>query len=239
MVGQHIIPGSDDSNTNSTSFISKHPNLKEVEAGRTAFNPAVPIKVVKLADPYWKYGQGANDSGASLKKQHVEIDPFAEGRPWMANYKLLISEWTVSGLHQAPSKTVKSARVQESVFSIEGKLTDVKEFTSHAKPGMSIARVALIEATGFWICEDAVNAEQTQIDLNILRPVAQLASISYGRVTETFELPRSSWDDASKEAPWLAEQPGAKGDEAPAGQWTTLHNGDGIRGQLGVNVLWQ
>jgi flavin reductase (DIM6/NTAB) family NADH-FMN oxidoreductase RutF len=36
-------------------------------------------------------GQGATDNGAGLKKQHVEIDPFTEGRPWYLDYTLLIS----------------------------------------------------------------------------------------------------------------------------------------------------
>jgi flavin reductase (DIM6/NTAB) family NADH-FMN oxidoreductase RutF len=39
-----------------------------------------------------------------------------------------VSEWTISGLHQAPSTTVRPPRVKESIFSIEGKLTDMKEF---------------------------------------------------------------------------------------------------------------
>jgi hypothetical protein len=33
-----------------------------------------------------------------------------------------VSEWALSGLHQAQSTTAKPARVQESVFSIEANL---------------------------------------------------------------------------------------------------------------------
>lgn len=123
-----------------------------------------------------------------------------------------VSEWAVSGLHQAATTTVKPSRVQESVFSIEGKLIDVKEFESHAKPGMSVASVALIEATRFWVREDAVNEERSQIDLSVLRPVAQLGGISYGRVTEIFELPRTTWKDAVEKEEWLGELPGARRD---------------------------
>jgi flavin reductase (DIM6/NTAB) family NADH-FMN oxidoreductase RutF len=75
-------------------------------------------------------------------------------------------------LHQAPSTTVKPARVKEFVFSIEGRLTDLKEFEHHAKPGMSLASLAVIEATRFWVCEDAINDDLSQIDLSVLRPVA-------------------------------------------------------------------
>ncbi|MCJ1452946.1 hypothetical protein MMC28_003291 [Mycoblastus sanguinarius] len=118
-----------------------------------------------------------------------------------------VSEWDISGLHPVPSSTVKPPRVRESVFSIEGRLMDTKEFTNHAKPGMSVASVAFIEATRFWVREDAVNEERSQIKLEVLRPVAQLGGISYGRVTETFELPRSNWKDTVKENEWLGKLP--------------------------------
>ncbi|KAF5863825.1 hypothetical protein ETB97_009288 [Aspergillus alliaceus] len=50
-----------------------------------------------------------------------------------------VSEWDVSGLHEAPSTTVRPSRVKESVFNIEGKVIDIKEFVDHQQPGMSIA----------------------------------------------------------------------------------------------------
>src|SRR4051794_6922336 len=124
-----------------------------------------------------------------------------------------VSEWAISGLHQAPSTTVKPARVKESVFSIEGRLTDLKEFQHYAKSVKSLASLAVIEATRFWVSEDAVNDGLSQIDLSVLRPVAQLGGISYSRVTETFELPRSTWKDAVKEEEWLADSPRALKDE--------------------------
>jgi hypothetical protein len=74
---------------------------------------------------------------------------------------------------------------------------------------MSFASLAVIEATRFWVREDAINEELSQIDLSVLRPVAQLGGISYGRVTETFELPRSTWKDAIKEEEWLGKLSGA------------------------------
>lgn len=106
-----------------------------------------------------------------------------------------VSEWDVSGLHEAPTTTVKASRVQESVFSVEGKVVDVKEFEDHVQPGMSIASLVLIKATRFWVQEDAVNAEGSHIDLEKLRPLGQLGGMSYGRVSSTFELPRKRWQD--------------------------------------------
>lgn len=55
-----------------------------------------------------------------------------------------VSEWDVLGLYEAPSTTVKPARVAESVFNIEGKVIDIKEFTDHQQPGMSLAAIVLI-----------------------------------------------------------------------------------------------
>ena len=54
-----------------------------------------------------------------------------------------VTEWAISGLHQAPSATVAPPRFQDSIFSIEGRLTDKKDSENHAKPGMSIAAVGI------------------------------------------------------------------------------------------------
>ncbi|KAH7361222.1 hypothetical protein BKA66DRAFT_212064 [Pyrenochaeta sp. MPI-SDFR-AT-0127] len=106
-----------------------------------------------------------------------------------------VSEWDVSGLTEAPSTTVRPARVQESVFSVEGKVADIKEFSDHQRDGMSVAGMVLVKATRFWVREDAANEDVSHIDLNVLRPVAQLGGKSYGRVNSTFELPRRRWSD--------------------------------------------
>jgi flavin reductase (DIM6/NTAB) family NADH-FMN oxidoreductase RutF len=271
--------------------VDKRPDFKEQERLRPNFDHNLPIGITKSPNPDWKFGSSGNDETPKSKPSHVDIDPFAPGRPMMANYRLLvsgivprpigllstvsgdgktenlspfsyfqvvdhdpptfivgfssrpgrpkdtyrnllesgecvinivsenmieavsatsvdapygISEWDVSGLQKAPTKTVKPARVLESVFAVEGKLVDTKEFTSHAKPGYSIASIAVIEATRFWVREDAVD-DRDNIDLDVLRPIAQLGGISYGRVSEIFELPRKTWKTAVEEAPWLEE----------------------------------
>ncbi|CAM1507746.1 Fc.00g045940.m01.CDS01 [Cosmosporella sp. VM-42] len=106
-----------------------------------------------------------------------------------------VSEWEVSGLTEAPTTTVKPSRVQESVFSIEGKVMDIKEFEDHTKPGMSVASLVLIKASRFWVREDAANEDFSHIDLEKLRPLGQLGGMSYGRITSTFEMPRRRWQD--------------------------------------------
>ncbi|OKO89996.1 hypothetical protein PENSUB_13537 [Penicillium subrubescens] len=121
-----------------------------------------------------------------------------------------ISEWEVSGLHEAPSTTVKPSRVEESVFNIEGKVIDIKEFTDHQKPGMSLAATVLIKATRFWVKEGTADAEYSHIDLDKLRPIGQLGGVCYGRVVSTFERPRSKWDDEVPKSELLAKLDAAK-----------------------------
>lgn len=105
-----------------------------------------------------------------------------------------VSEWEISGLHEAPSTTVKPSRVAESVFNIEGKVIDIKEFTDHQQPGMSLAATVLIKATRFWVKEGTADADYSHIDLDKLRPVGQLGGVAYGRIVSTFDRPRVKWD---------------------------------------------
>jgi flavin reductase (DIM6/NTAB) family NADH-FMN oxidoreductase RutF len=75
-----------------------------------------------------------------------------------------VSEWALTGLHPAPTNKVKAPRVAESVFSIEGKLLEIREFESKAKPGVKTGVLAIVEGTHFWVREDAINEERNQID---------------------------------------------------------------------------
>lgn len=75
----------------STVRRNPHPDFKGVEASRPTFEASRQFHYTKTPDPDWKFGQGANDGGESLKKEHLEIDPYEEGRSPVNNYKLLIS----------------------------------------------------------------------------------------------------------------------------------------------------
>ncbi|BDD62523.1 hypothetical protein MPDQ_000788 [Monascus purpureus] len=69
-----------------------HPDFQGVEASRPAWqSERSGWTYTKIVNPDWKFGDGGNDGGASLEKEHVEINPYAEGRPATFNYKLLIS----------------------------------------------------------------------------------------------------------------------------------------------------
>ncbi|KAK5110448.1 hypothetical protein LTR62_005799 [Meristemomyces frigidus] len=68
-----------------------HGNFKEVEGGRPDWTIHDKFAFTKTKNPSWKIGQGANDNGESLKHDHIDIDPYQDGRPAVFNYKLLIS----------------------------------------------------------------------------------------------------------------------------------------------------
>ncbi|KAI9760475.1 MAG: Guanine nucleotide-binding protein alpha-2 subunit [Chaenotheca gracillima] len=263
-----------------------HPDFQAVEDQRPNWRSDTKWNFTKTPDPNWKYGQGGNDGGASLKKKHVEIDPYEEGRPSTFNYKLLISgivprpigfvstmskdgkssnlapfsytqlvnhdppvfivgiaanyenqkdtlknlmesgecvinmisehfieaanatsinapygtsEWALTGLTPAACTTVKCSRVKESVFAIEGKLMETKEFESRVTPGKKTGVLAIIEGTRFWVREDALNEDKNLIDPDILKPVSRLGGITYGRTTEGIELPRPEFSKAMEQ----------------------------------------
>ena len=253
------------------------PEFQKLQATRPEFRRDAEVTVTQSPNPTWKEGDGANDGGESLKKEHVEIDPYAEGRPVASNYKLLISgmvprpialistqsadgkitnlapfsysqvvnhdpptfivgfaggldkakdtlknleeskecviniisehfveaanstsinapygvsEWDISGLHQAPCSIVKPARVKESIVAIEGKLVETREFESRSSPGNKTGALVIIEGVRFWVREDAINEERSVVDLKVLKPISRLGGISYGRTTDSFEIPR-------------------------------------------------
>ncbi len=75
-----------------------------------------------------------------------------------------VSEWGLSGLHQAPCSLVKAPRVQEAIFSVECKLMELKEFDSKAVPGKKSGTLMILEGVNFWVREDAINDEHNIID---------------------------------------------------------------------------
>lgn len=68
-----------------------HGDFSKVQASRPDWDSSVSWSFTKTVDPDWKYGSGGNDGGESLRKEHIEIDPYESGRSPVNNYKLLIS----------------------------------------------------------------------------------------------------------------------------------------------------
>ncbi|PWY90085.1 hypothetical protein BO70DRAFT_359068 [Aspergillus heteromorphus CBS 117.55] len=92
-------------------------DFEKIQASRPDFKHDVPVTFSKPPNPEWKQGDGANDGGESLKKDHVEIDPHEDGRPVAFNYKLLIS-----GMVPRPIALV-------STKSKDGKTTNLAPFS--------------------------------------------------------------------------------------------------------------
>ena len=122
-----------------------------------------------------------------------------------------VSEWTLSGLHPAPSADVKPSRVKEAVFSVEGRLVSTQEFESKVTKGKKTGVLAIIEGVRFWVREDAINEDRSIVDPAILRPMSRLGGIMYGRTVEGVEIPRPDWGE-SKES---AESESLVSDKAP------------------------
>jgi len=114
-----------------------------------------------------------------------------------------MSEWKLTGLTPAQSGQVQVDRVAESVFSIEGKLLEIKDFESKLKKGVKSGSMAIIEGVRFWVREDALSEDHATIDPAVLRPVARLGGMMYGRVTQGFEIPRPRYEDCKEQLPNL------------------------------------
>lgn len=297
--------GSSNANSGYSKAYALHPDFDKVQASRPDWHEDSQFHLTKTPNPTWKLGDGANDGGESLTKEHVEINPYAEGRPSVFNYKLLISgitprpiaflstrsrdggsnsrlpvvirndthsshagsstnlapfsytsvishdpplftisisgsleaakdslrnladtrectiniisehfleaanataidapygvsEWSLTGLTQAPCTSVSCPRVKEAVFSIEATLVETKQFESRVTPGKKTAVLSIVEGINFWVREDAINKERNLIDFKVLRPISRLGGISYGRTVEGYELPRLKFQDVVK-----------------------------------------
>jgi flavin reductase (DIM6/NTAB) family NADH-FMN oxidoreductase RutF len=118
-----------------------------------------------------------------LETREVVINIVSEGFVEAVNATSInapygVSEWDISGLTPVyDCQTVKCARVKEAVFSIEAKLEGVFQFTSRLNPGTKSGSLELVEASHFWVREDAINDEKNLVDLAVSwerRPVYTL-----------------------------------------------------------------
>jgi hypothetical protein len=79
------------------------------------------------------------------------------------------------------------------VFSLDGKLLEMNDLDyGHGKNKKAFGALAIIQAMRFWAGSDSINETQDELDLAVIRPLAQLGGMQYGRARETFELPRPS-----------------------------------------------
>jgi len=125
-----------------------HPDFKSVESQRAPFDKTIKWNIKQTVKPDWKFGDGANDGGECLKKEHVSIDPYEEGRPAIFNYKLLISGITPRpiGFISTVSKDGKSTNLAPfSYFSLANH--DPPLFTIGYSGGFDRAKDSLTNLT--------------------------------------------------------------------------------------------
>lgn len=152
---------------------------------------------------------GAKDSLANLKETgECVINVLTEDILEAANACAMdtpygVSEWALTGLTPGACEDVKASRIQEAVFAVECKLVATHEVASRAKPGKTSNVITILEGTRFWVREDVVDEERKMIDPAKSKPIGRLQGISYGRVTNAFQIPWPIWEDV---------QPGAEAD---------------------------
>lgn len=180
------------------------------ESASTNLAPFSYTQVVNHDPPVFTVGfagglDAAKDTLANLRAtRECSINLISEHMVEAANATSInapygVSEWALSGLTPAACATVGVSRVRESVFSVEGKLLELKEFESRSEPGKKTGVLAIIEGTRFWAREDAINEEGSLLDVGVLKPVSRLGGITYARVLDGFELPRPDWEERRKQ----------------------------------------
>uniref|UniRef100_A0A383W8H8 Flavin reductase like domain-containing protein n=1 Tax=Tetradesmus obliquus TaxID=3088 RepID=A0A383W8H8_TETOB len=109
-----------------------------------------------------------------------------------------VDEFQQSGLTPVPSKLVKPPRVRESAVQMECKLRQVIEFKDRdGKPSNS---VVLGEVVLFHIADGVAGRSPSGklvVDPTKLQPVCRLGGVTYGRVTELYDIPRPNISGAN------------------------------------------
>lgn len=169
----------------------KHPNLAPISYF-TVVNHDPPVFVLGFEGGLDKMKDSLRNI---LDTEECVINIISEHMIEAANVTSINSpfgfnEWTLSGLTPAKCTNVLAARVQESIFSIEGKLMETKEFESVKIPGKKGGAMAIIQGTWFWVREDALNDDASAIKPEILRPMSRLGGMQYGCLTTGIELLR-------------------------------------------------
>ncbi|KAF8493628.1 hypothetical protein JB92DRAFT_2749910 [Gautieria morchelliformis] len=102
-----------------------------------------------------------------------------------------VDEWIGSGLTKEPSTIVSPPRVKESAYSMECELFHLHDLFPPGASQMSgtliLGHVRVIHV------RNSILNERGTVDADKLRPVARLGGLTYGRLGDSFELPRVSW----------------------------------------------
>ncbi|KAJ6625565.1 hypothetical protein B0H10DRAFT_1782892 [Mycena sp. CBHHK59/15] len=103
-----------------------------------------------------------------------------------------VDEWLLSGLTPSPSTLVKPACVQESAVSLECELYFLKDLSPPDSSRITTTLVLGLVKKAH-VHESVLDAEGSSVDPRKLRPLARLGGTTYSRLTEGFDLDRTSW----------------------------------------------
>ncbi|KAF8590999.1 hypothetical protein K439DRAFT_1381453 [Ramaria rubella] len=102
-----------------------------------------------------------------------------------------VDEWVGSGLTTVPSTIVTPPRVRESAFSMECELFHLHDITP---PGSSqITGTLVLGHVRMFHVRNSILNEKGTVETAKLRPVSRLGGLTYGRIGDSFDLPRLSW----------------------------------------------
>ncbi|MBW0488841.1 hypothetical protein O181_028556 [Austropuccinia psidii MF-1] len=157
-----------------------------------------PPCIMLSCTPRGGHGKDTSENIKHSKEFVVAIisEPFIEA----ANYTAIdtppeVSEWALSGLTPQPSIKVKPARIQESAINMECQLEHIYEMFDPSDSN-KVSQTFIIGKIKAWhIKEEVLVDGGPLISIEKLRPCYRLGGISYGRVTEAYELLRPVWNN--------------------------------------------
>ncbi|ORY24679.1 hypothetical protein BCR39DRAFT_546139 [Naematelia encephala] len=146
-----------------------------------------------------KHSDGLKDTNHNIKTTKefavsIISEPFLEA----SNYTAIdapsdIDEWKLSGLTKRKSETIKPPHVAESPVSMECELMHWYDIIGAS--GETSNTVILGRVKKFHIKEFVLDpADPMKVLVEKLRPMSRLGGISYGRTTQTMEVPRPVWE---------------------------------------------
>ncbi|KAJ6499223.1 flavoprotein oxygenase, partial [Mycena sanguinolenta] len=104
-------------------------------------------------------------------------------------------EWILSGLTMTPSTFVKPACVLESAVSLECELYFLKDL-SPPNSELLTATLVLGLIKKAHVHESVLDADGATVDPAKLRVISRLGGLTYARMLEGFDIPRTSWKEA-------------------------------------------
>jgi len=102
-----------------------------------------------------------------------------------------VDEWIGSGLTREPSTIVRPPRVKESAFSMECELFHLHDIV-HPESSKRTGTLVLGHIKMLHVRNSILNDKGT-VRAPKLRAVSRLGGLLYGRMGDSFELPRLTW----------------------------------------------